>query len=193
VIAMLRGRLLISAPGEVVIDVGGVGYQVLVPTGDVRAAVGDEITLHTHLAVREDALTLYGFVRPASVSLFRQLLAVSGVGPKLALAAIATLGPESLRRAVVTEDVRALTAVPGVGKKGAQRMILELRERLGALGVDDLPARSVAGDPRDEVRAALATLGYGAVEVEEVVRGLGDADGSAEEQLRQALRLLGSR
>ena len=193
-IALVRGRLAAHAGGEVVVDVGGVGYQVHVIPGDVQGAVGSDITLHTHLSVREDALTLYGFRKPAAVSLFRQLVGVSGVGPKLALAAIGTLGPEGLRRAVVTEDVGALTAIPGVGKKGAQRMILELRERLGALGVDDLPPAAVQiTDARSEVRGALATLGYGASEIEQALAAVPDPAASAEDQLRQALQRLGAR
>lgn len=193
-IAMVRGRLASTGIGEVVIDVGGVGYRVLTVPGDVRGSVGAEVTLHTHLSVREDALTLYGFSQPGAVSLFRQLLAVTGVGPKLALAAVGALGPEGLRRAVVSEDVAALTAIPGVGKKGAQRMILELRERLGALGVSDLPgAPAPADDPRSEVRAALAALGYGATEIEQALAGLPDTGAGSEEQLRTALRGLGRR
>jgi Holliday junction DNA helicase RuvA len=191
---MVRGRLASTGIGEVVIDVGGVGYRVLTVPGDVRGSVGAEVTLHTHLSVREDALTLYGFSQPGAVSLFRQLLAVTGVGPKLALAAVGALGPEGLRRAVVSEDVAALTAIPGVGKKGAQRMILELRERLGALGVSDLPgAPAPADDPRSEVRAALAALGYGATEIEQALAGLPDTGAGSEEQLRTALRGLGRR
>lgn len=193
-IAMVRGRLASGGTDEVIVDVNGVGYRVLVMPGDVRGATGSEVTLHTHLAVREDALTLYGFTQQAAVSLFGQLLAVTGVGPKLALAAIGTLGPEGLRRAVVAEDIAALTAIPGVGKKGAQRMVLELRERLGALGVDDLPTLPASvDDPRSEVRAALGALGYGASEIEQALDGLSDAGDSSEEQLRAALRGLGRR
>lgn len=190
-IAMLTGRLAAADELGVVLDVGGVGYRVLVVPGSVTARVGDEVTLHTHLAVREDDLSLYGFPAPAAVSLFRSLLTVTGVGPKLALAAIGTLGAEGLRRAVVTEDVAALVAIPGVGRKGAQRMVLELRERLGALGVDDLgPAAAPVDDPRAEVRAALGALGYGAAEVEQALAAVpGDAV-DAPEQLRAALRRL---
>lgn len=193
-IAMLSGRLVAADERGVVLDVHGVGYRVLVIPGSVTAGVGDQLTLHTHLAVREDDLTLYGFPGPAAVSLFRSLLTVTGVGPKLALSAIGTLGPEGLRRAVVTEDVSALVAIPGVGRKGAQRMVLELRERLGALGVDDLgPAAVAVDDPRGEVRAALAALGYGAAEVEQALVAVpGDATDAAE-QLRAALRGLAAR
>lgn len=193
-IAMLRGRLAATLAGEVIVDVGGVGYRVLVVPGDIRATVGADVELHTYLVVREDALTLYGFRSAAAVSLFTQLVGVSGVGPKLALAAIGTLGPEGLRRAVVTEDVRSLTTVPGVGRKSAQRLILELRERLGALGTADLPpAVSADNGAQAEVRAALDALGYSGQEIEQAL-GAVPADGAdTGAQLRAALQVLGGR
>lgn len=193
-IAMLRGRLAATLEGEVVVDVGGVGYRVLVVPGDVGVAVGGDVVLHTHLVVREDALTLYGFTSAAAVSLFGQLVGVSGVGPKLALAAIGTLGPEGLRRAVVTEDVGSLTTVPGVGKKSAQRLVLELRERLGALGTADLPPAPLAdGGAQDEVRSALAALGYSGGEIAQALDGVAPDGADTGEQLRAALRVLGGR
>ena len=191
-IAMLRGRVVAATLGELVVDVGGVGYAVNVPAGSL-AAVGSEITLHTHLAVREDAWTLYGFGDATTRTLFTTLLSVSGVGPKLALAAVSTLGGEGLRRAVVTEDVAALTAVPGVGKKSAQRMVLELREKLGAIAGEDLSV-VVTGPvegPVDEVRQALSTLGYAPAEVNAALQRIDTASGSeAGELLRDALRVL---
>lgn len=197
-IALLRGTVAASAPGEVVLDVGGVGYRVRVATGGVLAAVGDEATLHTHLVVREDALDLYGFTAPAARDLFTTMLSVTGVGPKLALAALGALGEEGLRRAVVTEDVAALTVVPGVGKKGAQRMILELRERLGALaGVGDpdavTPSGATGTDALGEARAALAALGYAPAEAVRALDALpaGTAAEGPEALVRAALRALG--
>lgn len=177
--------------GEVVLDVGGVGYRVLVPVGTSVGAPGSQVTLHTHLSVREDALTLYGFAEQQARDVFETLLGVTGVGPKLALAAIGTLGADRLRQAVVTEDVAVLTVIPGVGKKSAQRMILELRERLGA-GAQDLAGPvTVPADVRVEVREALAGLGYGAGEVAAALDALpADAGGSAEDLLRAALRQL---
>ncbi len=194
-IAHLAGTVAVAGLGEVVVDVAGVGYRVLVPPGEVRASVGEAVTLHTHLAVREDAMTLYGFVDPGARALFEVLLGVTGVGPKLALAAIGTLGVDGLRRAVVAEDVAALTVVPGVGKKSAQRMILELGERLGA---GEAAPSAVAGtaavgrDPRAEVREALAGLGYAAGEVQSALEAAGEA-GDPEELLRRALKALGGR
>lgn len=201
-IALLRGRVASAGLGRLVVDVGGVGYQVLVPPA-TPARPGQELTLHTSLAVREDALTLYGFATEADRDLFEVLLSVSGVGPKLALAALATLGAESLRNAVIAEDVDALVVVPGVGRKGAQRMILELRERVGAAGAGaGVPGDGRAGetpaDARAEVREALAALGYAPAEVQRTLEGLsrGQTDeaqhDTAEQLLRAALRRLGA-
>ena len=195
-IALLQGRVASARLGRLVVDVGGIGYRVLVPPATAPPA-GQQVTLHTFLAVREDALTLYGFADEAERDLFEVLLSVTGVGPKLALAAIATLGAAGLRRAVLAEDVGALVAVPGVGRKGAQRMILELRERIGAGPLDELPggdtAPGLSGDPRSEVRQALASLGYAPAEVQRTVDGLvteGQHEETAEQLLRTALRRL---
>ncbi|MPZ74856.1 MAG: Holliday junction branch migration protein RuvA [Nitriliruptorales bacterium] len=198
-IAMLRGTVVGAAVGEVVLDVCGVGYQVHVPAGMSVPSPGRELTLHTHLAVREDALTLYGFTDAAGRALFTTLLSVTGVGPKLALAALGTLGSTGLRRAVVTEDVQALTVVPGLGKKSAQRLILELREKLGALAADGVPGAVAANgsgssDVRTEVRQALAGLGYVSGEIAAAMERVPPADGeAAEELLRDALKMLAAR
>ncbi len=192
-IALLRGVVAQLSAGEVILDVAGVGYRVRVPTGARLAGRGEELTRHTHLAVREDAMDLYGFTGPADRDLFTVMLSVSGVGPKIALAAIDTLGADGLRAAVIADDVPALTAVPGVGKKGAQRMILELRSKVGSLGdlatagATSVGAGPTASDPRSEARLALGALGYGAGEVEAALRGL-PGDASAEDLIRLALR-----
>lgn len=194
-IALLRGRVVASSLGEVVLDVGGVGYAVRVAPGTVVGSQGAEVTLHTVLAVREDALTLYGFAAATARDLFTVLLGVTGVGPKVALAALGTLGEQGLRRAVVAEDVAALTVIPGVGRKGAQRMILELRERLGAADAADLPG-AAAGvlSPRAEAAQALVALGYAPAEAARTLDALGAGEqATAEELLRDALRLIGSR
>ncbi|MGH8903667.1 MAG: Holliday junction branch migration protein RuvA [Egibacteraceae bacterium] len=195
-IALLRGAIVASDSGEVILDVGGVGYRVRVPAGTAMGPIGTEVTLHTHLAVREDALDLYGFTDPAMRALFETLLSVTGVGPKLALAALGALGPEGLRRAVVAEDVKALTIIPGVGRKGAQRMILELRERLGGARSDGVPGNGAGpsctpASPRGEVLQALLALGYAAGEVQQTLAALpDDPDAGTEELLRGALRNL---
>jgi holliday junction DNA helicase RuvA len=194
VIALLRGRVAAATLGQVVLDVAGVGYQVRIPPGTPVGAVGAEVTVHTHLAVREDAMTLYGFADVAGRDLFETLLSVTGVGPKLALAAIGSLGADGLRRAVVTEDVAALTVIPGVGKKGAQRMVLELREKLGGTG-EAVPGTAGVGplDARSEVREALASLGYAPAEIAKTLDALPSDAASPEELLRDALRSLGKR
>lgn len=197
-IARLRGTVVASGLGEVVLDVGGVGYRVRVPAGTAVGPTGAEVTLQTHLAVREDALELYGFADVATRGLFETLLSVTGVGPKLALAALGALGADGLRRAVVAEDIKALTVVPGVGRKGAQRIILELRERLGAAASDNLPGDSSPVIPSNgahgEVREALLALGYAVGEVQPIIAALPNEPGvSPEELLRAALRDLGAR
>lgn len=194
-IALLRGVVATLRAGEVILDVHGVGYRVRVPTGARLAGPGEELTLHTHLAVREDAMDLYGFPSAADRDFFTVLLGVSGIGPRIALAAIDTLGASGLRAAVVTDDLTALTAIPGVGRKGAERMALELRSKVGALpgGEDPLVGTpvAVAGDARSEARMALSSLGYGAAEVEHALRGV-SGEGPAEDLIRQALRGLAS-
>ncbi|CAN5770196.1 MAG: Holliday junction branch migration protein RuvA [Actinomycetota bacterium] len=195
-IALLRGTVAASSLGLVVVDVAGVGYEVHVPPAAGVPVTGSQVTLHTYLAVREDALTLYGFLDAGARGLFAAMLSVTGVGPKLALAAIGTLGADGLRRAVITEDVSALTVIPGVGKKSAQRMVLELREKLGASGGDGVPgATMVPGAPpgaRHDVRQALAGLGYAPSEVAAALETLPDDDEATPEQLlRAALRALG--
>ena len=197
-IALLRGTVVSAGIGDVILDVQGVGYAVNIPAGTSLGAPGAEVTLFTHLAVREDAMTLYGFPDPAGKTLFTTLLGVTGVGPKLALAALGTLGSTGLRRAVVTEDVDALTVVPGLGKKSAQRLILELREKLGALASDGIPGagglNGTPGDARTEVRQALAGLGYVPAEVSAALdRVVATDDETPEDLLRNALRVLAAR
>ncbi len=193
-IASLTGRVAAAGLGDVILDVAGVGYRVLTPPGATIGPIGSTATLHTHLVVREDSLTLYGFPSAADRALFETLMTVTGVGPKLALAAIGTLGADGLRRAVLDEDIAALTVIPGVGRKSAQRMVLELRDRLGG-AAGGVPGAAGGGalDARAEVREALAGLGYAAAEVSKVLEALSaDPDASAEELLRAALRSLGA-
>jgi Holliday junction DNA helicase RuvA len=193
VIARLRGRLAASGADGIVVDVGGVGYHVLVPAGAFAQRIGDEIVVHTHLAVREDALTLYGVPDVAALRLFERLLAVNGIGPKLALSALATLGADGVRDAILAEDTRALVTVPGLGRKTAQRLILELGGALttDAGASDGAAAPPPADDPRAEVRLALSSLGYEPAEITRALRTV-DADTDADPQalLRQALQAL---
>jgi Holliday junction DNA helicase RuvA len=192
---MLRGTVAGSALGHVLLEVGGVGYRVAVPLGMATGRAGEELVVHTHLAVREDALTLYGFAGAEDRDVFEVLLGVTGVGPKVALAGISALGADGVRRAVLMEDVAALTAIPGVGRKGAQRMVLELRERLGAGPDGDLPAASgTATDPRGEAAQALAALGYAPAEAQRALDAAASgSEASAEDLVRGALRAIARR
>lgn len=192
-IALLRGTVVEASVDRMVIDVGGVGYEVRTPPS-VRARPGEEISVHTHLVVSDDALTLYGFASMDERETFLALTGVSRVGPKLALAALGALGADRLRDAVSTEDVAALTAVPGIGRKGAQRLILELRETLVPREGEPVAADAVVGaDPRAEVRQALAGLGYAAEEAQAALAAVSDDEGDPEVLLRAALQQLGGR
>ena len=188
-IGSLRGMVIDRLPpAELLLEVGGVGYRVTVTAGTLGAAVpGEPLFLHVHTHVREDALVLYGFRTADERRCFEALLGAHGVGPALALAILTAHAPDALRRAVAADDADALTAVPGVGRKTAARLLLELQSRL------DLPAEEVAFaagigvGTHAEVRAALAGLGYGPDEVRHALRQLPD-DGSVEELLTSALR-----
>ncbi len=201
-IGSLRGTLADARlDGSVLVDVGGVGYRVLVPPASVPVLghVGATVALHTHLAVREDALTLYGFATNDERGCFEALIGAHGVGPALALAVLSVHSPGALRRAVADDDVGALCLVPGVGRKTAARLLIELKDRLEVFGDADLVVPSVAGEAngsgavrpaRAEVREALVALGYEAEEVRTALGGLPEGDDVAT-LLRAALAGLG--
>jgi holliday junction DNA helicase RuvA len=188
VIGSLRGRLVErTMTCQVLVEVGGVGYVALVPSGTLArlGEPGREIHLHVSTQVREDAITLYGFSTRDERVCFEALLAAQGVGPALALAVLSVHGPDALRRALAENDVDALCLVPGVGKKTAARVLLDLKARLSGAEPDvetvvaasssnGAGAAPLAPSPRSEVRAALASLGYGPDEVREAVRDLPD-------------------
>jgi Holliday junction DNA helicase RuvA len=190
-IGSLRGTVLECSPtGEVVVEVGGVGYRLLVPLGALAVLEpGSAAFLFTHLHVRDDAMLLYGFTTRDERDTFEALIGATGVGPKLALAILSVHSPVMLQRALLADDLDALTLVPGVGKRTAQRLMIELRARLEVT----TPIAVVPGvEPvsgRADVRQALAGLGYDADEVREAVAQLPD-DGSVEDLLRDALRRL---
>lgn len=179
----------VNSAGEVEIDVGGVGYLVLVPASVVSSLkVGEAVRLVAHLVVREDSMTLYGFDSTGQREMFRHLIGVTGVGPKLALAVLSVLDPEALSRAVASGDIDAITIVPGVGKRGAERMILELKEKLGAAA--EVAPRS--GSKVAEVREALIGLGYTPAEAREALEAISASTSEApvEELVKAALREL---
>jgi holliday junction DNA helicase RuvA len=189
-IGSLRGSLLHrTTGGEVLVECGGVGYRAIVPPR-VLAELGEpggSVFLHIYTYVREDAMVLYGFATRDERDCFEAVLGAHGVGPALALALLAAYTPVTLRRAVLEGDAGALTVVPGVGKKTAARLLIELQSRLDVAGPDPITVGSSTAD----VREALAELGYGPDEVREVLRDL-PPEGPVEELLRQALRLLGA-
>lgn len=167
----IRGAVARIGGDYVSVDLGPIALRVLVPpqvTADLR--LGGEVELHTAMVVREDSWTLYGFTEAEQCQVFEQVQTVSGIGPRIALALVSVLGPDDLRRAIETEDLAALTNVPGIGKKGAQRMVLELKDRLGPSvgGVSSAPGR--AGESwRAAVAAGLTSLGWSAREADAVV------------------------
>ncbi len=189
-IGFLRGRLVSRARGEALVDVAGVGYRVAMPVRSLASlpALGEEVVVHTHLHVREDVLALYGFATGDERDLFERLIGATGIGPKLAVTILSVLPPDDLRRAVAAADRDALCLVPGIGPKTATKLLLELRDRLGAAG-DLLPDEGMGGG-MSEVRSALEGLGYGADEVRGALAVL-PPEGETSELLRIALRALG--
>jgi len=163
VIAHLSGTLLDKQLQRLVVDVGGVGYDVQVPLSTFYAVgdVGSSVALRIHTHVREDTLQLFGFATPLEQSLFERLIAISGIGPRVALAVLSGIEPESLVRAIRDADLGRLTSIPGVGKKTAERLVVEMRDRLPKMA-ETLPAGapSAADDVRSDVLSALANLGY---------------------------------
>ena len=188
-IGMLRGTVLGSTTDRIMVEVGGVGFEVRVTPRD-RAEIGQrgsEAILHTHLHVRDDALELYGFTTTGDRDLFRLLITASGVGPKVAMALMGSLRADEIRRAVAGEDAAALTVAPGIGKRSAQKLILELRPKLVGTEADVM-----GGAALSQVREALEGLGYSPSEIQEVVGAL-PADAGLEENLRLALKSMGQR
>lgn len=193
-IAFLRGRVSILYDDAVVVDVGGVGYRVHVPAS-TRANLprpGGEVFLHTHLIVREDGPQLYGFLSAEELEVFVLLINVGGVGPRVALSVLSALSPERFRSAVVAEDVAALMAVPGVGRKTAQRIVLELKDRISVSNAWLVSEDTVAG-LEEEVVDALISLGYNRSEARSAVRAAAVELGKVtvlEELVRASLSVL---
>ncbi len=186
-ISFLEGEVAERSSTRVVVNVGGVGYEVLVaaPTVGRLPSVGRTARLYTRMQVRDDTMVLYGFASTEERALFDLLVTVTGIGPKVALSFLSVLSPDALRRAVVSGDVAALTVVPGVGKKVAQRVVLDLKDKLGGEGV------ALEG-PMADVREALLGLGLTPQEASDALATLpADGDRPVEELLREALRHVG--
>jgi holliday junction DNA helicase RuvA len=188
-IALVRGEVVSRLAGEVVIEAGGVGYRLAVSAGTLEAvpAAGKEARLFAHLVMRDDAIQLFGFATEAERSLFLMLVGVQGVGPKVALSVLSGGTPRELLNAIATGDSARFQAVPGIGKRTAERIIVELREKVAGQATDEILVRRTASDdPRTLAREALLGLGYGPQEAEELLR---EAEGgSAEELIAGALR-----
>ncbi|WJW74962.1 Holliday junction branch migration protein RuvA [Thiohalobacter sp. IOR34] len=195
-IGFLRGRLVAKRPPQLLLEVGGVGYEIDAPmtTFYDLPETGAEITLHTHLVVREDAHTLYGFGRLAERSLFRSLIRISGVGPRLALAILSGMNADEFVACVREGDSAALTRVPGIGKKTAERLVVELRDRLDDWAAPAAVPAAAAGSvvqPTDAVAeavSALIALGYKPPEASRMVRAIDSSGLTAEAIIRQALQ-----
>jgi holliday junction DNA helicase RuvA len=180
-IARLRGTAVASTPEGLLLDVGGVGYLVAATPSALRKAdAGDEMTIETYLHVREDVLQLYGFADRSERELFVQLLTVNGIGPKVALAIVSGSPADELRRAIVREDTARFVAIPGIGRKTAERIVLELKEKLGEPTAGSSDAHVVARD-------ALVELGYSVLEAERALAHV-DVDLPPEDRVRLALK-----
>jgi Holliday junction DNA helicase RuvA len=195
VIGFLRGRLVTKHPPQLTLDVGGVGYEVEAPMSTFYSlpATGAEVMLHTQLVVREDAHTLYGFGTERERALFRELIKVSGVGPRIALAVLSGVSAEEFHRCIESEDAATLTRVPGIGRKTAERLVIEMRDRLKLLtGLAPVAAKPgapvVAASPQAEAYNALVALGYKPAEVTRLLQKVDSAVTSTEEMIRHALR-----
>lgn len=192
-IGRLRGTLISKQPPSLLIEVGGVGYDVDAPMSTIYdlPATGKEVTLLIHYAVREDGVSLYGFLREPDRAMFRHLLKVSGIGAKIALAVLSGVSTDDLSRLVHAGDVVALTKIPGIGKKTAERMVVELRDRVDAVGVrlpSAIAGEAMPADPAGEATVALQQLGYKPVEASRLVQKVAADGDTAEAIIRKALR-----
>jgi Holliday junction DNA helicase RuvA len=192
-IAAVRGEVMVRRPDHVVVDAGGVGYRLAVSAETLKAvpATGREVFLHAELIARDDSLSLFGFASEEERDLFGELISVSGIGPKVALAALSGGPVRELLRAIAGGDAKRFQAVPGIGKRTSERIIVELRERVaGALDEEVAGAGATGEDPRVLARDGLVNLGYAPIEAERLLDGL-DAAADAEELLAAALRKAG--
>lgn len=197
-ISFLHGKVVESLPTQVIVDVGGVGYEVLIPLSsfDRLPAAGQDVRLLTHLVVREDAHVLYGFMTVAERELFRLLIhTVSGIGPKIALNILSGMNPVAFRGAVANSDVKALSQISGVGRKTAERIVVELRDKVGAAGAWEASSAARALSPEDQkindAVLALIALGFKQTEAHETVRGAAALLGpqaNVEELVRASLK-----
>jgi Holliday junction DNA helicase RuvA len=198
-IAHLRGKLLSKHPNQIVVETSGVGYEVniSVPTFSELPANGSEVALHIHTHVREDLIALYGFLRPAEKQMFEKLMTVSGIGAKLAITILSGMAADEMARAIRGNDVARLTRIPGIGKKTAERMVLELRDKLPAAAGTSAPSTPAISPTEEDVLSALVNLGYQRAAVEKALAsvvknrvGKGETMASFDALFREALASL---
>ncbi len=197
-ISFIEGKLVSAAPGQAVINAGGIGFRILIPSARTPLPpYGEDVRLYTYLSVTQDGMTLYGASTEDEMELFRMMITVSGIGPKGALGILGTLSPDEIRMAILTEDDKAIARSPGIGKKTARKMILDLKDKIGELPAggffgDDLPGGTVPleNDAAREAIEALTALGYTGLEAANAVRAAAQPDMDTEAILKAALRML---
>ena len=190
-IAHLRGKLLAKHPNQAIVETGGVGYDITisVPTFSDLPATGSEVSLHIHTHVREDSIALYGFLRSAEKQLFEKLISVSGIGPKLAITILSGMAADEMTAAIRGNDVARLTRIPGIGRKTAERLVLELRDKLLA-AITEAPTGPAMSAVEEDVLSALLNLGYQRAAAEKAVASAARNGGSFDAMFRQAMGLL---
>lgn len=196
-ISYVRGVLDHKEPNRVIVDVNGVGYEVFVPLSTYQElpAIGGQVKLHTHHHVREDSMNLYGFLSSEEKEVFEMVLSISGVGSKVALSILSSMSVDEFRRAVAQGDMKALTKIPGIGKKSAERMVLELKDKIGKVRIDERMLRILEAESTNDAVSALLSLGASQSAAEYAVyraeRLLGE-EAKIEDLVSQALKLLAS-
>ena len=190
-IAHLRGKLIARHPNQVIVDAMGVGYDVTisVPTFSELPPAGGEVSLHIHTHVREDQIALYGFLRPEEKHLFEKLISVSGIGPKLAITILSGMPADEMTSAIRGNDVVRLTKIPGIGRKTAERMVLELRDKLPPIGTDQVHVMPSLSAIQEDVLSALMNLGYQRPLAEKAISSL-EKNGSFDAMFRAALAVM---
>lgn len=194
-IGRIVGTLVEKTPPQLLVDVNGIGYEVMASMSTIYElpSIGNNVILHTHFQVKEDAQSLYGFTTKDERALFRILIKVNGIGPKMALSVLSSMNPEELIAAVQESQVDALTKVPGVGKRTAERLVVELRDKLGSAAKQDLFSEravvaQVQADPRQEAEAALIALGYKPQEATKMIAKLPKDESDSEALIKAALK-----
>jgi Holliday junction DNA helicase RuvA len=189
-IAHLRGKLLAKHPNQAIVETGGVGYDITisVPTFSDLPGIGGEVALHIHTHVREDIIALYGFLRSAEKKLFEKLITVSGIGPKLAITILSGMAADEMVNAIRGNDIVRLTRIPGIGKKTAERMVLELRDKLPVEKQGEIPAAPTLSPVEEDVLSALVNLGYQRVAAEKALASV-SKNGQFDAMFRGSLKV----